>query len=179
VNREGTLTGYNTDGRGFMRALSENNISPDNKKVLVVGAGGASRAISYYLSEKARELCLYDIDKIKLEKLASDLSEIRDNIKMLDSLDAGDFDLLINATPLGLKASDPLPMDASRLSPTQTVCDLIYKKTPLISLAEKQGCKTSDGLGMLLWQGVLAFELWTGTFPPVDIMRKALLSGIK
>ena len=179
VNREGTLTGYNTDGRGFMRALSENNISPENKRVLVVGAGGASRAISYYLSEKAGRLCLYDTDKMKLEKLASDLSEIRDNIHILNTVDAKDFDLLINATPLGLKAADPLPMDVSRLSPGQTVCDLIYKKTPLLSLAEKKGCKTSDGLGMLLWQGVLAFELWIGTFPPVDIMRKALLSGMK
>lgn len=179
VNKEGTLTGYNTDGRGFMRALAENNISPDNKKVLVVGAGGASRAISYYLSEKAARLCLFDTDKIKLGKLASDLSEIRDTVHVLNAIDVEDFDLLINATPLGLKASDPLPIDVSRLSSRQTVCDLIYKKTPLLSAAEKQGCKTTDGLGMLLWQGVLAFELWTGTFPPVDIMRKALLSGIK
>ncbi|MDH4232749.1 MAG: shikimate dehydrogenase [Nitrospirota bacterium] len=178
VNREGTLTGYNTDGRGFMRALSENDIFPDNRKVLVAGAGGASRAISYYLSEKAASLWLYDTDKTKLEKLASDLSEIRDNIRILDSVDPGDFDVLINATPLGLKATDPLPLDVSRLSPGQTVCDLIYKKTPLLSGAEKKGCRTSDGLGMLLWQGVLAFELWTGTFPPVDIMRKALLSGM-
>jgi shikimate dehydrogenase len=99
VNRGGTLTGYNTDGRGFMRALSENNISPENKRVLVVGAGGASRAISYYLSEKAAKLCLYDTDKMKLEKLASDLSEIRDNIHVLNGVDPGDFDMLINATP--------------------------------------------------------------------------------
>ena len=179
INQEGTLTGHNTDGRGFMRSLAENNISPDNKKMLIVGAGGASRAIGYYLSEKADTLYLYDIDRMKLEKLASDLSAVRGNIHILNNIVAGDFDVLINATPLGLKATDPLPFDVSGLSPRQTVCDLIYKKTPLLSQAEKKGCRTNNGLGMLLWQGVLAFELWTGTFPPVDIMRNALLSGMK
>lgn len=180
VNQGGKLSGYNTDGRGFMRSLTENNISPDNKKVLIIGAGGASRAIGYYLSEKAEKLYLFDINKMKLEKLASDLSEIRNNIIILDKT-AGleDFDLLINATPLGLKSTDPLPLDVSGLSPHQTICDLIYKKTPLLSRSKGKGCKTIDGLGMLLWQGVLAFELWTRTTPPVEIMRSALLSGIK
>jgi len=180
VNQEGKLTGYNTDGRGFMRSLSENNILTENKKVLVFGAGGASRAICYYLSEKADKLYLFDIDKIKLEKLASDLSGIRNNIHILrDTTDSSSFDVLINATPLGLKATDPVPLDVSILSSRQTVCDLIYKKTPLLSLAAQRGCKTIDGLGMLLWQGVLAFELWTRTSPPVEIMRNALIRGIK
>jgi shikimate dehydrogenase len=180
VNQEGTLTGYNTDGRGFMRSLAENNISPDNRKVLIVGAGGASRAIGYYLSEKAEKLCLFDIDKKKLKKLSGDLSEIRDNIVMLDNL-AGlaDFDILINATPLGLKSTDPLPFAVSGLSPHQTVCDLIYKKTPLLSQSAEKGCKTTDGLGMLLWQGVLAFEQWTRISPPVEVMKKALMNGMK
>jgi shikimate dehydrogenase len=180
VNQERELTGYNTDGRGFMRSLLENNIIADNKKVLIVGAGGASRAIGYYLSEKADKMYLFDIDKIKLEKLASDLSGIRGNIHVLkDTVDLSSFDLLINATPLGLKATDPVPLDVSLLSPHQTVCDLIYKKTPLLSLAAQKGCKTIDGLGMLLWQGVLAFELWTGASPPVEIMKTALINGIK
>ena len=180
VNQEGKLTGYNTDGRGFMRSLSENNISADNKKVLIVGAGGASRAISYYLSEKADTLYLFDTDKIKLEKLASDLSGVRDNITILHhTADLSAFDVLINATPLGLKATDPLPLDVSALAAHQTVCDLIYKTTHLQSLALQKGCKTINGLGMLLWQGVLAFELWTRTLPPVEIMRNALISGMK
>ncbi len=180
VHREGKLIGYNTDGRGFMRSLSENAVSAENKKVLIIGAGGASRAISYYLSEKADTLCLFDIDKIRVEKLASDLSEIRDNISVLSDIAQIDaFDVLINATPLGLKATDPLPLDVSALSSSQIVCDLLYKKTPLQSLASQKGCKTLDGLGMLLWQGVLAFELWTRTSPPVEIMRSALMSGMK
>jgi len=180
VNQEGKLTGYNTDGRGFMRSLSENNITLNNKKVLIVGAGGASRAICYYLSEKAARLYLFDIDTTKLEKLVSDLSEIRNNISILKNItELQDFDLLINATPLGLRTADPLPLDVSLLYSQQTVCDLIYKKTSLLSQAEQRGCKTVGGLGMLLWQGVLAFELWTRTTPPVEIMRSALLSGIK
>lgn len=180
VNQQGTLIGHNTDGRGFMRSLLEYNVSPESKKILIAGAGGASRAIGYYLGQKAKELYLFDIDKTKLEKLASDLSEIRDNIKILDdTTQLRHFDILINATPLGLKTTDPVPFDVSVLSPEQTVCDLIYKNTPLLAHAAQKGCKTINGLGMLLWQGVLAFELWTRDSPPVEIMRSALMNGIK
>lgn len=180
VYREGKLHGYNTDGRGFMRSLSENNISVEGTKILVAGAGGASRAISYYLSEKSRALFLYDIDKRKLDSLISELSKIRTNVSALDRLeDLSDFELIINATPLGLKKDDPLPLDVSALSKHQVVCDLLYKKTRLLEVASQRGCRTMDGLGMLLWQGVLAFELWTGVLPPVQIMRNALLKNIE
>lgn len=180
VNREGTLVGYNTDGRGFMRSLEENAVSVEKKKVLIIGAGGASRAISYYLSEKAGLLALLDIDTAKAEKLASDLSAIRDNISVLnDPSGIRDFEVLINATPLGLGSADPLPLDVSALSGNQVVCDLLYKKTPLQHRAAQKGCKTIDGIGMLLWQGVLAFELWTRTTPPVEVMRNALRGGLQ
>jgi len=179
VHREGRLHGYNTDGRGFMRSLSEKNISVEGTKILVVGAGGASRAISYYLSEKSRALFLYDIEKQKLDTLVSDLSKIRTNVSALvrpEGLEG--FEIIINATPLGLRKDDPLPLDISGLSPHQVVCDLIYKKTRLIEGASQRGCRTMDGLGMLLWQGVLAFELWTGVLPPIKIMRNALSKSI-
>jgi shikimate dehydrogenase len=180
VNREGRLTGYNTDGRGFMRSLEENGISVDGKKVLVAGAGGASRAVGYYLSEKAGSLAIYDIDPGKLGKLVSDLSQIRGNVSALPRIGhQTGFDIIINATPLGLKKSDPPPVDLEALLPAQTVCDLIYKKTPLLDHAAQKGCRTMDGLGMLLWQGVLAFELWTSVTPPVDIMRNALLKRMQ
>jgi shikimate dehydrogenase len=180
VNNGGNLTGHNTDGRGFMRSLEENNVDSENKKVLVVGAGGASRAISYYLSEKAEAFYLFDIDTKKAEKLVSDLSKIRSNVHQMSVLKSPqDFDLIINATPLGLRKEDPLPFDVNTLTSDHTVCDLIYKKTALLEQAGTKGCMAVDGLGMLLWQGVLAFELWTKVFPPVDTMRKALLAGIK
>ncbi|MEK7332057.1 MAG: shikimate dehydrogenase [Nitrospirota bacterium] len=173
VNDNGRLTGYNTDGRGFMRSLSEAKISVNKKNVLVIGAGGASRAIGYYLCRNASKLFLYDIDKKKAGKLISDLNKIRGNVSFFSS-QLEDMDIIINATPLGLKKNDPLPVDVNLLNPKHVVCDLIYKKTPLLGKASKKGCKTLNGLGMLLWQGVFAFELWTGRRPPVEVMRKSL-----
>jgi shikimate dehydrogenase len=179
VNRDGKLTGYNTDGRGFMKSLEEEGIDVSGKSVMLVGTGGGARAISYYLSEKTSALYLFDIDTEKATRLADDLKINRNNIHRLDSADTiGEMDVVINATPLGLKPGDPLPIDISKLKPSQTVVDLIYKDTPLQTEASRVGCKTFNGLGMLLWQGVLASELWTGRMPPHEIMKAALLEGL-
>lgn len=180
VNSDGILTGYNTDGRGFISALSEKKISIENKDILILGAGGASRAISYYLSEKASRLSLFDIDKSKAERLIGDLNKIRNNAFFLDNIkDIGRPDIIINATPLGLKSEDALPLSPDSIASEMVVCDLVYKNTSFLQEAEKKGARTIDGSGMLLWQGILAFELWTGVKPPVDVMRKALLSAIE
>ncbi|MEF9438618.1 MAG: shikimate dehydrogenase [Candidatus Mariimomonas ferrooxydans] len=180
VNSEGILTGYNTDGKGFISSLSENGVSIDAKDILIIGAGGASRAISYYLSEKASRLSLYDIDRPKAERLISDLNKIRNNVFLLQSIkDIGRPDIIINATPLGLKSEDALPLGPDFITAEMVVCDLVYKNTGFLQEAKKKGARTMDGSGMLLWQGVLAFELWTGVKPPVDVMRKALLSAIE
>ena len=174
-NSGGRLTGFNTDGRGFMESLAVAGIPVEGRSVLIVGAGGASRAVSYYLSEKAARLLLFDLDIPKVEKLVADLTTIRRNVSRLTAIDRlEDFDIVINATPLGLKETDPSPVDISLIKKTMTVCDLIYKKTPLLRAATQKGCKTLDGLGMLLYQGVFAFEIWTGIKPPVDIMRNAI-----
>ena len=178
VNSDGKLTGHNTDGRGFIQSLLESGISIEAKNILIIGAGGASRAISYYLSQKSETLSLYDIDKEKLEKLVRDLKKIRNNVSRLDDIsNIEKYQIIINATPLGLKEKDPLPFNVSLLKKEQTVCDLIYKQTRLLEEASKKGCITLNGLGMLLWQGVFAFELWTGKKPPVEIMRDALIKG--
>lgn len=180
----GRLIGYNTDSRGFMKSLSEARISVNNKNILVIGAGGASRAIGYYLCQSASKLFLYDIDKKKVSKLISDLNKIKKSVFFFSyepsamSHQLKDIDIIINATPLGLKKNDPLPVDVNLLKPKHVVCDLIYKKTPLLEIASKKGCMTMNGLGMLLWQGVFAFELWTGKKPPVDVMRKALIRNM-
>jgi len=139
VNTNGELRGYNTDGRGFMRSLSENNINVKDRKILVVGAGGASRAISYYLSGKADKLYLFDIDRNKLGKLVADLSKIRDNVSGLQEIqNPGEFAIIINATPLGLKKGDPLPFSTSSLKPGQVVCDLIYGNTRMLESAQRR-----------------------------------------
>jgi len=179
VNSERKLIGYNTDGRGFMNSLTEEGITVNGKDVLIIGAGGASRAISYYISEKASKLNLYDIDKTKVEKLVTDLSKIRKNVFLINIESIGKPDIIINATPLGLKPDDPLPLNPNFITSDMTICDLVYKNTKFLQEAKKKGAKTVDGSGMLLWQGALAFELFTGVKPPVDVMRKALMSGIK
>lgn len=180
TNMDGVLTGYNTDGRGFMSSLETENIPVEGKEVLIVGTGGACRAISYYLSETASKLSLFDIDRQKAEKLAKDLREIRDNIHILNNIKrAGRPDIIINATPLGMKPGDPSPVDPGLITSESVVCDLVYKTTALLKEAEQKGAKAVNGSGMLLWQGVLAFELWTGKRPPVDLMRRVLLANIK
>jgi len=175
VNQEGWLKGYNTDGRGFMRSLEEEGIKPEGKKILIVGSGGAARAVGYYLSGAASELSIFDVVREKARALADALSR-RGNVRQLGSLDAAlkEADIVINATPLGLKEGDPLPFDVSILDEDAIVGDLIYKETPLLREAARRGRKTFNGLGMLIWQGALAFELWTGAAPPYKIMRKAL-----
>jgi shikimate dehydrogenase len=180
VNKDGRLTGYNTDGRGFMASLDEECVDVTGKRVIVIGTGGASRAISYYLSEKASSLSLFDIDSAKAKGLVDDLKKIRNNVSLLfDLKNIKDADIIINATPLGLKPEDPIPFDTSAITPYMVICDLIYKETPLLKEAETKGAKAINGSGMLLWQGVLAFELWTGVKPPVEDMRQVLLANIK
>lgn len=178
VNSEGRLAGYNTDGRGFMQSLDENGISLQDRKILIVGAGGASRAVSYYLCMKARNVFLYGRTKTKVDQLADDLKQIQNNVSIVDNTsNIGEYDIIINATPLGLREEDPLPFDIKQLRTEQVVCDLIYKETRLLKEASRKGCFTLNGLGMLLWQGALAFELWTGKQPQIEAMRNALMQS--
>jgi shikimate dehydrogenase len=172
VNAKGRLIGYNTDGRGFMQSLADIAIDLRDKDVLIIGAGGAARAVGYSLIQKAKSLSLYGRTKSRVENLIRDLSKIKKGVSMChDSSEAGRYHMIIHATPLGLKDEDPLPLDTSYLKPGQIVYDLIYKKTKLVEQASKKGCISMNGLGMLLWQGALAFELWTGKKPDVAVMR--------
>jgi shikimate dehydrogenase len=180
VNAEGKLIGYNTDGKGFMQSLAENAINTEDKDILIIGAGGAAHAVGYSLVKKAKSLSLFGRTKERVEKLVHDLNTIKNSVLSCNDLSAvGRYHMIINATPLGLRKEDPLPFDTSSLKPGQIVYDLIYKKTRLLEQASKKGCVTVSGLGMLLWQGVFTFELWTGRMPDVDVMRNALLQAMK
>jgi shikimate dehydrogenase len=175
VNTDDRLIGFNTDGRGFMKSLEESGILVKDKDILIIGAGGAARAVAYYLCREVRSLKLYGRTQLKVERLAADLTKVKNIVSTINDIsDIGHFDIIINATPLGLKSYDPLPVDVNRLSSGQTVCDLIYKETRLLKEASKKRCNVINGLGMLLWQGALAFELWTGKMPPIDVMRRVL-----
>lgn len=180
-NIEGKLIGFNTDGKGFMKSLSEADINVEDKKVLIIGAGGAARAVGYYLSQEANQLYIYNRNMQRSVVLQGHLNSFKNNVAIIEHelMNSHDFfsdlDIIINTTPLGLKDDDMLPLDVDLLRGHQVICDLIYKETPLLQKASSKGCKTINGLGMLLWQGVLAFEIWTEIQPPVEIMKEALL----
>ncbi len=180
-NSNGVLSGFNTDGIGFMKSLAEKDINIIGKKVLMIGSGGAARAIGYYICREAAELHIYNRSIQRAETLKKHLYAFKQNVEIVKNINSGlsSFDIIINTTPLGLKADDPIPINASLLKEHQIVCDLIYKDTPLLRKASAIGCKTLNGLGMLLWQGVLAFEKWTGIEPPFEIMKEALSREIK
>lgn len=180
VNRQGKLIGYNTDGKGFIHVLAERRISLAEKDILIIGAGGASRAISYYLCRDSNTLQIYNRTLKRAHKLVKDLKRLCNNVALCHNISRiKDFHMIINATPVGLKNEDPSPFDTSLLKKNQIICDLIYKKTRLLKEASSKGCKVIDGSGMLLWQGMLAFELWTGKKPPADVMRNALKAHTK
>lgn len=178
LNDNGILRGFNTDGRGFMESLKDENIEVKGKRIVIIGAGGASRAIGFYLSKEAESLGITDIDVEKASRLVDDLRRLKGNVYPIERIyDLKDIDIVINATPLGLKETDPCPVDIAMITSDKVVCDLIYRETPLLRASRQKGCKTMNGLGMLLYQGVLAFEIWTGVKAPVEVMRQALLKA--
>lgn len=181
------LEGFNTDGQGFITHLTKDlGFSLKSKSVAILGAGGASRAISVYLSKaKPGSIAIYDIDKVKLNSLVNYLKEnFKDvDFKCADSieeLNLEECNLLINATPIGMKKSGPCLVKKEMLHKNLWVYDLIYNppETKLLSLAKKIGARASSGLGMLLYQGMLSFELWIVRKAPKKVMEKALKEAI-
>lgn len=181
------LEGFNTDGEGFIKHLKEGlRFDPAGKAIALIGAGGAAKAVSVYLCrENPQYLSIFDVDKEKSVNLSRHLKENFQNldIKAVDSiqgLNIGASDLLINATPIGMKEQDPCLVDEKLIHSGLLVYDLIYnpKETRLLKTAELKGAKTANGLGMLLYQGAAAFEVWTNQKAPVEIMRKALVSAL-
>ncbi len=176
-NERGVLKGYNTDAKGFMGSLKESGLSVRDKKVLILGAGGAARAVIYALLREGARLYIYNrtIDKaISLSRAFSRFGKIEVvGTIQRDFIDS--VEVIVNTTSLGLSEGDPMPIEPAMINWHHVVCDLIYKRTPLLQMAAQKGCKTIDGLGMLLWQGVYAFEIWTGIMPPVDVMRAVLV----
>ena len=183
----GKLEGFNTDGSGFLKHLTEDlGFNPEGRNVAVIGAGGASRAVTVYLSKAiSKSISIYDIDKNRLASLASYLKA---NFKQTDiraaasveDLGIDHCDLLVNTSPVGMKDTDPCLIDTGKIHKEMLVYDLIYnpKETKLLKMARDKGAKVSNGLGMLLYQGMIAFELWTGQKAPKEIMLKALLGGL-
>jgi len=189
VVRGGRLSGHNTDGRGFLTALrAEGGVDLRGEAVLLVGAGGAARAIAFACARGgAARLVIANRDRDRAESLRRSLRRAAPGTEVLAvgtgeeafaSL-AGESQILVNATPLGSRRGDPLPVPAGRIRSSQCVVDIVYRplRTPLLAAAEAAGARCLNGLGMLLYQGALAFRLWTGREAPLEVMRRALLSA--
>ena len=183
--RDGRLIGHNTDGAGFLAALREAGFEPDGRQALVLGAGGAARAVVYTLAQAGCTVAIHNRTVRRAAELAHDMSRlgVRAPVTWLpinvepSGLDPAHFDLLVNATLVGMWPEiDVSPWPEALPVPSRwTIFDLVYNplETRLLRLARASGAHAVDGLGMLVWQGALAFELWTGQSAPVDVMRAA------
>lgn len=186
IVREGTrLIGHNTDGIGFMRSLRDIELNPRGKEITILGSGGAATAIIVQAAlDGVKKINVFNRMKPSFEELRGNLNKIAqqtdcsielyhlaDEKRLTQSLAASC--LLINATNLGMKNDDPLPLSTDLLPEHLAVVDLIYNPptTKLLACAQEKGLKTANGLGMLLYQGAAAFELWTGQSMPLKVVR--------
>lgn len=182
--RETRSHGFNTDADAITRALREDlGIKLAGAKVLQLGAGGAGRTAALKLaSENISELYLINRTQKKADEVAAEIRARHPKVRVNSSYPPGRVDLLLNATSLGLKSDDPLPYadDKFDLGRAEAVYDMIYRpaQTPLLTAAKAAGCRTANGIGMLLYQGAKALEIWTGQPAPIDIMREALEKNV-
>ena len=147
---EGRWTGDMTDGGGFVAALTRNSFGLKGKRALQVGAGGAGSAIALALSTEGASVTLADLDTAKRDALIARLGRHGHKVVAADKADPAGFDLIVNATPAGMKDGDPLPVDVSNLSAGQFVADVITipAMTPLLEAAKAKGCRTQTGVEM-------------------------------
>ena len=186
VIKDGKLKGYNTDGIGFLRSLEESMGSGvEGKNIFVLGSGGASRAICMISAlNKARKIFICNRTFEKAIALAEDINKYVPESSIALPMECDEMsktirnaDVFINTTSVGtFPKVDEIPIDSSLLNKKLIVYDVIYnpQKTKLLLEAEKLGCKTISGLGMLVYQGAEAFELWTGKKAPADLMFDVL-----
>ena len=190
VNDDGVLTGYNTDAGGFLHALLEGGVEPKGKNMVILGAGGVSRAISFILAQRGANLVILNrlLEFDWAEELAHQISQVfKKEVKAL-KLDEENLamvlekaDILVNATSVGMYPNiDETPVISNLLKP-DLVVDVVYNpiKTRLLREAEAAGAKTIGGLDMLVWQGALAFEKWTGLKAPVKLMREEAIKRLQ
>jgi shikimate dehydrogenase len=147
---DGRWAGDMTDGGGFTAALKRNGFDIQGKRTLQIGAGGAGSAMALALTMEGASVTLADLDTDKRDALIARLGRNGHTIAATDKPDVAGFDLIVNATPAGMKASDPLPVDASRLDAGQFVADVITMPlvTPLLGAAQAKGCRTQNGVQM-------------------------------
>ena len=190
VNDNGHLTGHITDGIGFMQSLKDNNIDVIGKKMTIVGAGGAATAIEIQAAlDGVSEIVIFNrkdefwdravstVEKINTRTSShAVLYDLADLDKLKEEMD--DSYLFVNATGVGMKPLEGqtyIP-DKSFFRPDLIVTDVVYapRETAMLKMAKEVGCKTMNGLGMMLFQGAAAFEMWTGKEMPIEHMKEVL-----
>ncbi|MFC4766283.1 shikimate dehydrogenase [Effusibacillus consociatus] len=182
VNENGELVGHNTDGSGYVRSLIEETaLSLPESKVLILGAGGASRAVAVSMALKGvKEIFIANRTREKGDELAARIASYCPahsvSYEDLPSL-TNQVQLVINTTSVGMSPNiEETPIDPSLLHEGLVVSDLIYnpRETLLLKEARQRGAQTHGGLGMFIYQGAEAFTLWTGVEAPIEVMRKQL-----
>ena len=187
------LRGYNTDGKGFARAIrQEFAIDLRDLRVMILGTGGAARAIAMQCAkENCERLVIINRTVEKANQLAEELREFFAGPRVLGPVarlqaipweessirfQIAHLDLIVNATPLGLNRSDPSPIPARLLAPHLMIYDTVYGETctAFVSAAVEAGARSANGLAMLVHQGALAFEIWFEREAPIEAMREAL-----
>jgi shikimate dehydrogenase len=185
LNDGGKLSGFNTDGVGALQALRKNGANPNGKKVLLLGAGGAAKAIAYALAQEAEALCILNRVPEKAAVLADTLNRMFSKKILGGALSSStvqrslqDADILVNATSVGMHPQVNQSLVAPQwLKPALCVMDIVYNpvETKLAKDAKAAGAKVISGVEMLLYQGAASFEIWTGCKAPIEVMRKAAL----
>jgi shikimate dehydrogenase len=188
LNRNGKLSGFSTDGVGALKALRENGVSLSGNKVLLLGAGGAARAIAFALAPEVGELTILNRSAEKAEKLAENLNKMS-NRKVVGSVlssdaiaeNLRDSDILVNATSAGMKPNLNRSLVKSELLKSDlVVMDIVYNpvETKLAKDAKAAGAKVISGVEMLVYQGAASYEIWTRRSAPIEVMRKAALNKL-
>lgn len=182
VNNEGVLKGYNTDMDGFLEPLKKRNISIQDKKILLIGAGGAARAIIAGMSkEKAERVDIANRTTKNAEKLSEFATriELPTNVKKIEEIkNLHNYDIIINSTSLGLK-NELSPISFEQINQDSVIYDIVYSpmNTDFIKKAKDKKLEVIYGYEMLLGQATRAFEIWHGMKAPYNAMKKALLGG--
>lgn len=189
LKRESKFFGFNTDGVGALKALRENGVEPKGRKVLLLGAGGAARAIAYTMAKESDELAVLNRTVRQAQELAKLLEKVTNKKIVAGSLspkeiqhNLQDSDILINATSIGMKPKDDESLVPSKLlRPNLAVLEIVYNpiETKLAKDAKVAGAKVVSGIEMLIYQGAASFEIWTGKSAPVEVMRQAVLNHLQ
>jgi shikimate dehydrogenase len=186
VNRGGRLFGFNTDGSGFVAALrNEAAFEPAGKSILLLGAGGAARGIAFALGEaKVGRLDIWNRTPERAYSLLANLTANAVPAGWASAPEPAGYDCVVNSTSVGMEGTGTeadSPCDFARASPETLAVDIVYKpeSTAFLEAAKVRGLRTVGGLPMLIYQGALAFELWTGVPAPVDVMFEAARATLR